>query len=150
MHAKRATSAAQHALDALIIKYPARPTTITLTEATTDPLPDSPAVQDTTLPDAPGTAPVETEGWTTVEGKATQRKRKNGEADKTRAMEMNGKPLTTQNGGWGKKPHQPMKSNTHVKKTWADVVQTGGINVQIVLRNGNLGLTTLTKTRGER
>jgi hypothetical protein len=93
---------------------------------------------------------VETEGWETVEGKATQRKKKNAEADKMCAMETNGKPPTTQNGGRGKKTHQPMKTNTPVKKTWADVVWTRGINVQIVLGNGNLGLTTPTKTRGER
>jgi hypothetical protein len=37
-----------------------------------------------------------------------------------------------------------------VKKTWADVVRTGGIKVQIVLGNGNLGLTTPMQTRGER
>jgi hypothetical protein len=37
-----------------------------------------------------------------------------------------------------------------VKKTRADIVKSGGINVQIVLGNGNLGLATSTKTRGER
>jgi hypothetical protein len=37
-----------------------------------------------------------------------------------------------------------------MKKTWADVVKNGGINVQIVLGNGNRGLTTLMKMRGER
>jgi hypothetical protein len=36
------------------------------------------------------------------------------------------------------------------KKTWAEVVKSGGINVQIVLGNGNLGLATLMKMRGER
>jgi hypothetical protein len=36
------------------------------------------------------------------------------------------------------------------KKTWAEVIKSGGINVQIVLGNGNLGLTTLTMKRGER
>jgi hypothetical protein len=93
---------------------------------------------------------VETEGWKTVEGKATQRKKKNAEADKMCATETNGKPPTTQNGRRGKKPHQPMKTNTPAKKTWADVIRTGGINVQIVLGNGNLGLTTPMKTTGER
>jgi hypothetical protein len=33
---------------------------------------------------------------------------------------------------------------------WAEVVKSSGINVQIVLGNGNVGLTTLTKMRGER
>jgi hypothetical protein len=53
MHSKHATSTAQDALDALKLKYPLRPLMITSTEATTDPLPDSPTVQDMTLPDAP-------------------------------------------------------------------------------------------------
>jgi hypothetical protein len=61
-----------------------------------------------------------------------------------------GKTLTTQNGGWGKKTHQPTNNNHYARKTWPDVVRTGGINVQIVLGNGNLGLTTPRKMRGER
>jgi hypothetical protein len=36
-----------------------------------------------------------------------------------------------------------------MKKTCADVIQNRGIIVQIVLGNGNLGLTTPTKMRGE-
>jgi hypothetical protein len=43
MHSKHAISAAEDALDALMIKYPPRPLMITWTEATTDPHPDSPA-----------------------------------------------------------------------------------------------------------
>jgi hypothetical protein len=39
---------------------------------------------------------------------------------------------------------------TSAKKTWAEVIKSGGINVQIVLGNGNLGLTTLMTRRGER
>jgi hypothetical protein len=85
-----------------------------------------------------------------VEGKAMQRKRKNEIADKKCTMEMNSKPPIMQNSRWGKKSHKPMKTNTPVKKTWADVIKNGGINVQIVLGNGNLGLTALTKVRGER
>jgi hypothetical protein len=81
MHSKHATSTAQDALDALKLKYPLRPLTITSTEATTDPLADSPTVQDMTLPDAPSTAPAKNEGWRTVKGKATQRKRRNDKAD---------------------------------------------------------------------
>jgi hypothetical protein len=57
MHLQHATSAAQDALDALVRKYPPRPLTITSTEATTDPLPDSNAIMDTTLPDAPPPLP---------------------------------------------------------------------------------------------
>jgi hypothetical protein len=71
MHSKHATSAAQDALDTLMCKYPPRPLAITLTDATTDTLPDSNAVQDTTLPDAPTTtAPAEKVELKTVEGKA--------------------------------------------------------------------------------
>jgi hypothetical protein len=37
------------------------------------------------------------------------------------------------------------------RKTWADVVKAGGINVQIVLGNGNLGyVLPPQRTRGER
>jgi hypothetical protein len=51
---------------------------------------------------------------------------------------------------WGKNSHQPRPNNTSAKKTWADVIKNGGINVQIVLGNINLGLTTPTKMMGER
>jgi hypothetical protein len=36
------------------------------------------------------------------------------------------------------------------KKTWADIINRGGINVQIVIGNGNLGLTLLMNRRVER
>jgi hypothetical protein len=36
------------------------------------------------------------------------------------------------------------------KKTWAEVIKSRGINVQILLGNGNLRLTTLMIRRGER
>jgi hypothetical protein len=86
MYSQYATSATQDALDVLMCNYPPRPLAITSTEATTIPPPDSPAVQDTTLPDAPTTtAPVEKDGWKTVEGKAAQRKRRNDKADNKRA-----------------------------------------------------------------
>jgi hypothetical protein len=152
MHSQHATSAAQDALDALVRKYPPRPLAITSTEATTDPLPDSNAVQDTTLPDAPTTtALVEKDRWKTVEGKAAQKKRRNEKADNTRAMETSNKPPTTKTGGHGKNSHQPRMTNTSAKKTWAEVVKSGGINVQIVLGNGNLGVATPPmKKRGER
>jgi hypothetical protein len=101
MHSRHATSATQEALDALMIKYPPRQLAITSTSAKSTPPPDGPATQDTPLPDAPTTAPVETEGWKTVEGKATQRKKKNEEAGKKWAKEMNDKPPITKNGGRG-------------------------------------------------
>jgi hypothetical protein len=152
MHSQHATSAAQDALDALMRKYPPRPLAITSTEAMTNPLPDSNAVQDTTLPDAPTTtAPAEKDGWKTVEGKAAQKKRRNEKADNKRATGTSDKPPTTKTGGRGKNSHQPRTTNTSAKKTWAEVVKSGGINVQIVLGNGNLGLATPpTKKRGER
>jgi hypothetical protein len=151
MHSQHATSTAQDALDALIRKYPPRPLTITSTEAMTDPLPDSNAVQDTTLPDAPTTtAPVEKDGWKTVEGKAMQKKRRNDRADnKWAATTVNNTP-TTKNGGRGKNTHRPRTNTPSAKKTWAEVVKSGGINVQIVLGNGNLGLIAPTTSRGER
>jgi ribonuclease HI len=151
MHSQHVTSAAQDALDALMRKYPPCPLAITSTEATTDPLPDSNAAQDTTLPDAPTTtAMVEKDGWKTVEGKAAQKKRRNDKANnKWAATPANNTP-TTKNGGSGKNTHQPRTNTPSAKKTWAEVVKSGGINVQIVLGNGNLGLTTPTTRRGER
>jgi hypothetical protein len=150
MHSCHATSAAQEALDALMIKYPPRQLAITSTSAKPIPPPGGLATQDIPLPNAPATAPMETKGWKTVEGKATQRKKKNEEVGKKWANEMSDKPLTTKNGGWGKNSHQPRPNNASTKKTWADVIKNGGINVQIVLGNGDLGLTTPTKMRGER
>jgi hypothetical protein len=148
MHSKHATSTAQDALDALMIKYPPRPLTITSTEVTTDPLPDSPAVQDTTLPDTPTTtAPAENDGWKTVEGKAMQKKSRNDKANNKQATTTANNTPTTKNGGRGKNTHQPRMNTPSAKKTWAEVVKSGGINVQIVLGNGNLGLTTPTTRR---
>jgi hypothetical protein len=144
MHSQHATSAAQDALDALMRKYP-------LTEAPTDPLPDSNAVQDTTLPDAPTTtAPVEKDRWKTVEGKAAQKKRRNEKADNKWAVTTMNNTLTTKNGVRGKNTHQPRMNIPSAKKTHAEVIKSGGINVQIMLGNGNLGLTTPTTRRGER
>jgi hypothetical protein len=57
---------------------------------------------------------------------------------------------TMKNGGRGKNSHQRRANTTSTKKIWADVVRNGGINVQIVLGKGNLGLTTPTKITGER
>jgi hypothetical protein len=151
MHSKHATSAAQDALDALMIKYPPRPLAITSTEATADPLPDSPTAQDTTLPDAPTTtAPEENDAWKNVEGKATQKKRRKDKANNKWAATTVNNTLTTKNGGRGKNTHQPRTNAPSAKKTWAEVVKSGGINVQIVLGTGNLGLTAPTKMRGER
>jgi hypothetical protein len=145
MHSQHATSATQDALDALMCKYPQRSLAITSTETTTDPLPNSNAAQDITLPDAPTTTdPAEKDGWKTVEGKATQNKRRNDKADNKRAATTANNTPTTKTGGRGKNTHQPRTNTPSAKKTWAEVVKSGGINVQIVLGNGNLGLTTPT------
>jgi hypothetical protein len=151
MHSQHATSAAQDVLDALMRKYPPHPLALTSTEAPTDPLPDSNAIQDTTLPDAPTTtALVENDGWKTVEGKAAQKKRRNEKADNKRAATTMNNTLTMKNGGRGKNTHQPRTNTPSAKKTWAEVIMSRGINVQIVLGNSNLRLTTPTTRRGER
>jgi hypothetical protein len=151
MHSQHATCAAQDALDALMRKYPACPLLITSTEATTDPLPDSSAVQDITIADAATTtAQVENDGWKTVKGKAAQKKRRNDKADNKRAATTASNTPRTTNGGRGKNTHQPRMTTPSAKKTWAEVVKSRGINVQIVLGNGNLGLTTPMTRRGER
>jgi hypothetical protein len=150
MHSKHATTAAQDALDALMIKYPPCPLAISSTDATTNPLPESPAAQDTTRPGAPTTAPVENAGWKTVGGKATQKKMESEKADNKQTTKTTSHTHTMKNGGRGKNTHQPHKSSTPTKKTWAEVVKSGGINVQIVLGNGNLGSATSTARRGER
>ncbi|KAI5806860.1 hypothetical protein BZA77DRAFT_363148 [Pyronema omphalodes] len=90
------------------------------------------------------------DGWKTVEGKEAQKKRRNDKADKQPATENSNKPPTTKTGRRGKTTHQPKTNTPSTKKTWAEVVKSGGINVQIVLGNGNLGLTTPPARRGER
>jgi hypothetical protein len=126
------------------------------------PTPKTSAEPDAPLPDAPAAAPVATEEWRIAMGKATRWKAKAAEVktkwtvtprDKT----LNHKRWTAtprdetpnnQHGGRGKKAHQPRNNtgNPHTAETWADVVRKGGINVQIILGNGNLG-TTQPETR---
>jgi hypothetical protein len=132
-----------------MIKYPPCQLEIASTSAKPTPPPGGPATQGTPLPDAPTTAPAEMEGWKSVEGKARQQKKRNEEADKKRAEEISDKPATMKNGGRGKNSYQPQLNTTSGRKTWADVVKSGGINVPIVLGNDNLGLTSSTKRRGE-
>jgi hypothetical protein len=108
MHSQYVTSAAQDTLDALMHKYPPYPLTITLTNMTTNPLPDGNAIQDTTLPDTPTTtALAERDRWKTVEGKAVQKKRRNEKADNKWAMITANHTPKTMNGGRGKNTHQP-------------------------------------------
>ncbi|KAI5813779.1 hypothetical protein BZA77DRAFT_356774 [Pyronema omphalodes] len=101
------------------------------------------------LPDAPSTAPAETNGWKTLEAKATQKKKMKAKETTSTAAIPKQTP-TTKNGGRGKNTHQPRQTTPSAKKTWADVVKSGGINVQNVLGNRNLGLTTPPTRRGER
>ncbi|KAI5815066.1 hypothetical protein BZA77DRAFT_355746 [Pyronema omphalodes] len=97
----------------------------------------------------PCTAPAETNGWKTVEAKATQKKKmKAKEMTSTAAIPK--QTPTTKNGGRGKNTHQPRQTTPSAKKTWAEDVKSRGINIQIVLGNGNLGLTTPPTRRGER
>jgi hypothetical protein len=75
---------------------------------TTDPLPNSHTVQDTTLPDAPTTTTLaENDRWKTVEGKAVQKKRRNNKADNRWAMTTTNYTLKMTNSGRGKNTHQP-------------------------------------------
>jgi hypothetical protein len=150
MHSCHTTSAAQDALDALMIQHPPHQLVTTSSSAKSIPPPAGRATQDTPLPAAPATAPVETKGWKNLEGKPMQRKKKNMEMDKKWAKEIHDKTPMTKNSGWGKNSCQLRPKNTSTKKTWADVIKSGGMNVQIVLGNGNLGLTILTTKRGER
>ncbi|KAI5812608.1 hypothetical protein BZA77DRAFT_359002 [Pyronema omphalodes] len=149
MHSEHATTAAQDKLDALKLTSPLPLLAIMWTEATPEPHPDSSSAQDTPLPDAPSTAPAETNRWKTVEAKATQKKKMKAKETRSTAAIPKQTP-TTKNGGRGKNTHQPRQTTLSARKTWAEVVKRAGINVQIVLGNGNLGLTTPPTRRGER
>jgi hypothetical protein len=139
-------------LNALMCKYPPCPLAITLTDVMTNPLPDSNAAQDTTLPDAPTTtAPAAKDRWKTMEGKEAWKKRRNEKANNEPVATTTNNTPKMKTSGRGKNTHQPKPTTPSTKKTWAEVVKSGGINVQIVLENGNLGLATpLMKKRGER
>jgi hypothetical protein len=152
MHSQQATTATQDTLNVLICKYPPCPLTITSTKATTNPLPDSNAAQDTPLPDAPTTtAPAAKDGWKTMEGKEAWKRRRNEKADNELVATTMSNTLKIKTGGRGKNTHQLKLITPSAKKTWAEVIKSGGINIQIVLGNGNLGLATPPmKKRGER
>jgi hypothetical protein len=129
MHSKHATSTAQDALDALMIKYPPCPLAVTSTEATTDPLPESPAPEDTTRPDTPTTTPVGNKGWKIVEGKAMQRKRKSEKVGHKQMITTDTNTPAMKNSGRGKNTHQPRQKTPSMKKTWAEVMKSSSINV---------------------
>jgi hypothetical protein len=117
IHSRHATSATQEALDALMIKYPPRQLATASTSVKPIPPPAGLETQDTPLPDTPATAPVETDGWKTVEGKATQRKKKTEAVDKRRTDTAHEKTPMTKNGGRGKNSHQLRPNTTSTKKT---------------------------------
>ncbi|KAI5813720.1 hypothetical protein BZA77DRAFT_295229 [Pyronema omphalodes] len=73
--------------------------------------------------------------------KATQKEKLN-ESEATTAAATSSKTATTKNGGRGKTTHQPKPINDSAKKTWAEVIECGGIDVQMMLGNDNFGLTT--------
>jgi hypothetical protein len=56
----------------------------------------------------------------------------------------------TKNGRWGQKPHQLTTKNTSPKKTCLHIIKSGGMNVQTVPGNSNLGHSTPINMRGER
>jgi hypothetical protein len=85
-----------------------------------------------------------------VEGKEARKKRRNEKADNKPAATTASNTPKRKTVGRGKNTHQPKPTTPSAKKTWAEVVKSGGINVQIVLGNGNLGLTTPTTRRRER
>jgi hypothetical protein len=152
MHSQHVTTATQDALDTLMCKYPPYPLEIPPTEAMTNPPPNSNAAQDTTLPDTPTTtAPVAKDGWKTMEGKEVQKKRRNEKANNEPAVKTVSNILKMKTSGRGKNTYQLKLTTPSMKKTWAEVIKSGGINIQIVLGNGNLGLAIpLTKKRGDR
>jgi hypothetical protein len=77
--------------------------------------------------------------WRTAESKATRPKVKAAMGDKRRMEMVRETSLMKQNGEPGMKPYQLMTNDRYDGRTWADVIWSGGINVQIVLGNGNLG-----------
>jgi hypothetical protein len=118
MHSQHVTTAAQDALDTLMRKYPPCPLAITSTEATTNPLPDSNAAQDTTPPNAPTTtAPAVKDGWKTVDGKEAWKKRRNEKADNAPVAKTVSNIPKTKTGGRGKNTHQLKLTTPSAKKT---------------------------------
>jgi hypothetical protein len=107
MYSHHATSTTQEVLDALMIKYLLCQLAITPTSIEPTPSPAGPETQDIPLPDAPITAPQKANGWKTVEGKATQRRKQKVMVDKKRTEDGSDKPPMTRNGGQGKNSHQP-------------------------------------------
>jgi hypothetical protein len=62
--------------------------------------------------------------------------RRNKKADNGLAVTTMSNTLKTKSGGRGKNTHQPKPTTPSAKKTWAEVIKSGGINIRIVLGNG--------------
>jgi hypothetical protein len=149
MQSRHAAATAQDALDTRTRQCAPRPTAEPLTiapprTATTNAEPEAP------LPEETAAAPEAEKGWRTATSKATRWKMKAAEADNTRTETAREKTPRKQNGERLNKIHQPTTKNYRDVKTWADVVRSRGINVQIVLGNGNLGQATPVRMTGER
>jgi hypothetical protein len=149
MHSRHTTNAAQEVLDTLALGSSPGPITQILTEAT------NPTPMTTTKPNMPptnvGTTALEsTKEWRIVTGKGARRKGKGIGSETQWTAQLRNETPMKQHGAQGKKPHQPMTKHHREKKTWADVVRSGGINVQIVLGNSNLGQATPVKLTGQR
>jgi hypothetical protein len=149
MHSRHAATAAQDALDAHTWQCAPYLTTQPLTTIPPHTLTMN-AEPDVPLSDETAAAPEAKKGWWTATSKATQWKMKAAKADNTRTETVHEKTPMKQNGERVNKNHQPMMKNYHDTKTWADVVRSGGINIQIVLGNGNLGQATPVRMTGER
>jgi hypothetical protein len=95
---------------------------------------------DTSLSTVAATALVSTQQWRIAMGKPMQWKAKAAEAEKRWMATPHDETPNNQHGRWGKKAHQPtMNNRNHCDaKTSVDVVKCRGINVQIILENGNL------------
>jgi hypothetical protein len=135
----------QEELDALANKSSPRSLT-TMPTTTMQHTPKTSAEPDMPLPDAPAAALVATEEWRITMGKATRGKAKAAMGKKKQTATPCDETPNKMNGGWGKKAHQLTTNHHHDARTWADVVRSGAINIQIVLGNGNLG-TTQPETR---
>jgi hypothetical protein len=106
--------------------------------AATNPTVMTTAEPDASLTDAATAALESTQEWRIATGKATRRKAKAAVARKRWMATPRDETPNNQHGGRGKKAHQPMTNHHPNARTWADIVQSGGINVQIVLGNSNL------------
>ncbi|KAI5821470.1 hypothetical protein BZA77DRAFT_348666 [Pyronema omphalodes] len=150
MHSRHATTAAQEVLDALSGSSSSSPVIQQIIKAS-DSEPNSNTKPDTTPSNVGNAAPESTDKWRIVEGKRARRKKKaTGSGPRQQTVQQNENPPKQQNGARGKKQHQPIMKHHSGNKTWADVVRSGGINVQIILGNDNLRPTTPVKVKEQR